>query len=159
MLPTPLNEPRELADRELHALLACSAEPVVVESHYAGWEKPWRALTAADWHEFQREFGERVNGARVETGANREAALRHGLEILPTVLVFVDGAIVARLTGRVRVATLVATVRTALEQQRGRETAMAELEATSAARERPSTVRSILRHRASEETPAFARVG
>lgn len=149
MNPTLSNEPRELADRELQALLACSAEPVVVESYYAGWEKPWRALNDADWHQLRREFGERMNAALVETGANRETAVRFGVEIIPTVLVFVGGVAVARLTGRVRVPALVASVRLALEQQLQCESARAELEVLVTARSTPSPVRSILRSRSS----------
>jgi thioredoxin-like negative regulator of GroEL len=155
MNPTLSNEPRELADRELQALLACSAEPVVVESYYAGWEKPWRALTDVDWHQLRREFGERMNAAVVETGKNRETAVRFGVEIIPTVLVFVGGVAVARLTGRVRVPALVGAVRLALEQQHQSESAKAELEGVATARSTPSPVRSVLRSRSNAKVDSL----
>src|SRR5262245_42379344 len=104
MVPTSLPVPTSHDDRSLPALIQRSSEPVVVESHFAGWSRPWRALDAGAWRELLREFGERVNGALVDTGANRAFAVRHGLEILPEVLVFLDGEVVARFRGRVRVA-------------------------------------------------------
>lgn len=153
-------EPREYGDHDLPALIHRSAEPIVVESHYAGWQAPWRALSADAWRELLREFGERVNGACVETGANRELAVRFGLEIIPTVLVFHQGEVVARFTGRVRVEDVIAAVRAALHQAHTLESAREELEAVSASRDVLSPVRSLLRRRTSEPAAAtLARAG
>ena len=147
-------EPDELDDRGVATLLARSSEPVVLASHWAGWQcsggrGPWPALSPGDWHELAREFGERVNLARVESGANRATAARFGLEIIPTVLVVVGGVAVARLSGRVRLSALCTAVREALERAHTLETAERELAATAAARETLSPVRSVLRSRAS----------
>jgi thioredoxin-like negative regulator of GroEL len=136
-------EPRECGDQELAALVQRSAEPVVVESYHGGWERPWRALSGAAWRELLRELGERVNGALVETGRNRETAVRYGLEVIPTVLVFVGGQVVARFTGRVSAEEVLAAVRAALEQARARSSGAQELEAEAARLLTP--VRSILR--------------
>lgn len=153
--------PRELDDRGVAQLLARSAQPVVLASHWAGWEcsggrGPWPALEAADWRELAREFGERVDLARVETGASRATAARFGLEILPVVLVVVGGVVFARLSGRVRTAAVVAAVRAALERGRELEEAALELAASRPLRATPASVRSVLRSRASD-APVLAR--
>ncbi len=158
--PASALAPRALGDRDLPVLLQRAAEPVVVESHWAGWDRPWRGLSAADWQELFRTLGERVNGAVIETGASRELAARYGLEILPTVLVFSQGEVVARFTGRVRVADVVAAVRAALEHARALESDRRELEAASEGRGVLGPVRSPLRRRVPEPAePALARAG
>lgn len=110
--------PRELGDRELAVLLQRSAEPVVVESHFAGWERPWRALSVEAWRELRRQLGERVHAAVVDTGASRELAERYGLEIIPEVLVFSGREVVARFTGSVHAEQVVEAVREALRRAR-----------------------------------------
>lgn len=141
-------EPRACDDRTLPALLARAAEPVVVASHFGGWEKPWLALEADAWRELAHEFGERVERVTVESGANREFALRHALEILPEVLVFLHGEVVARFSGKVAVAELRAAIHEALRTASSLAEATAELEASTRSREVLSPVRSVLRHRA-----------
>lgn len=162
MLATPhttVSEPapRACGDRDLPALLHRASEPVVVESHFAGWDRPWRGLTAAAWQEILREFGERVNGAVLETGANRELAVRFGLEIIPSVLVFSGGEVVARFSGSVRVADVIAAVRAALARERELDAGRRELAAVSAARAAPTPLRSVA-HRLEAE-PSLARAG
>ena len=153
-------KPRECDDSGLPALVQRSAEPVVVESYHAGWTKPWRGLSAQAWSELLREFGERVNGATVETSKNRELAVRYGLEVIPAVLVFVGGEVVARFTGSVRVEDVIEAVRSALRRASTLESARQELEAASASRNALSPVRSILRRRASDGSEhAIARAG
>lgn len=156
--------PRELGDRDLPALIHRASEPVVVESYFAGWDRPWRGLSAAAWHELLHEFGERVNGAVIESGASRELALRFGLEIIPTVLVFSGGEVVARFSGNVQVAEVVAAVRGALAQARALEADRRELEAFGGdvreARVALTPARTVLRYRASEAPePSFAHAG
>jgi len=157
MSPSAL-EPRACDDRTLPALLARAAAPVVVASHFGGWEQPWLALDAGGWRELAREFGERVERVTVESGLNREFAVRHGLEILPEVLVFLGGQVVARFSGRVRVAELCAAIHEALRESRSRDEATAELEAST--REVLSPVRSVLRKRvAPREVASLAHAG
>ncbi|HEX6882856.1 MAG TPA: thioredoxin domain-containing protein [Planctomycetota bacterium] len=146
-------KPRETSDRALPALLARSAEPVVVASHFAGWETPWRALAEGDWAVLGRELGEGVRFAVLETGANRVLATRYGLEVIPAVLVFLRGEVVARFTGRVAPAQVIDAVRTALAQERERE--LDERELAEVAEPAP-TVPSILRRRAA---PVLAHAG
>jgi thioredoxin-like negative regulator of GroEL len=150
MKPTT-SQPPETSDRELPALLRRSAEPVVVESYHAGWVKPWRGLTAQAWSELLREFGERVNGATLETSRNREAAGRYGLEVIPAVLVFAGGEVVARFTGSVRVGDVIGAVRAALSRGQEMESARHELESASETKDVLSPVRSVLRRRTTTE--------
>lgn len=151
---------REFGDRDLPALILRSAEPLVVESYFAGWDRPWRGLSAEGWRELQRELGERVNGAVLETGANRELAARYGLEIIPAVLVFSGGEVVARFSGSVRVEQVLAAVKDALHKARELQSDRLELEAASDSRGLLTPLRSVLRRRASEPAEhALARAG
>ena len=143
-----LTHPRECSDRDLSALLRDATGPVVVESHHGGWERPWRGLSPADWRELGRELGEHVTGATIETRGNRESAARHGLEVIPVVLIFVAGEVVARFTGSVPVAKVIEAVRAAQLRVRTLAAARAELETASASRDVLSPpVRSVLRRR------------
>lgn len=112
--------PRPTSDRDLPALLARANVPVVVESYFAGWEHPWRALSPQGWAELRRELGGRLRGALLETSANRVLASRYGLEVIPAVLVFLRGEVVARFTGSVAPREVAAAVRSALAQERER---------------------------------------
>ncbi|NOT30621.1 MAG: hypothetical protein HOP15_09270 [Planctomycetes bacterium] len=151
---------REFGDGDLPALLQRSTEPVVVESYFAGWDRPWRGLSSAAWQELQLELGERVNGAVVETGANRELAARYGLEIIPAVLVFSGGEVVARFSGNVRVEQVLAAVKAALHKARELESDRRELEAASEDRGALAPLRSALRRRTSAPSEhALARAG
>jgi thioredoxin-like negative regulator of GroEL len=151
------SEPREYGDRDLPALIERSAEPVVLESHFAGWEAPWRGLSPEAWQDVSRALGGRIRGARVETGRNREFALRYRLEIIPAVLVFHAGEEIARFTGNTRALAVIDAVRAALQRSREAESARRELESARDERAGPSRVRSVLRRRANER--ALARAG
>lgn len=146
-------KPREYGDRDLPSLIQRSAQLVVVESHYAGWDSQWPGLSPEAWETLARELGGEIQCARLETGLNRELALRYGLEIIPTVLVFCAGEVVARFTGSVRVADLIGAVRAALQRSHSLESAKRELEVVRAREES-----SILRRRAASR-PVVARAG
>lgn len=124
--------PPTLDERALATLVAGATGPVVVESHWAGWEKPWRALAADDWARLAAEPGD-LRTAVIETGTSRTAAMRYGLEIVPEVLVFLEGEVVARFTGRVTAAVVLEAVRAARRDAREREMSRLELEALEAA--------------------------
>ena len=115
MSPTSA-QPRDVDDRELPSLIHRSAGPLVVESHHAGWASPWHALPGGAWEELAREFGRRIGVARVETGRNREFAARYGLEIIPAVLIFSAGEVVARFSGQVRLDEVIEALRDALRR-------------------------------------------
>ena len=159
MRPSPTLEPRSTPrpadDRSLPALIHGARGPLVVESHFAGWERPWRALSAEAWDELARLLG-RFESAVVETGASRDLALRYGLEVIPTVLVFLDGEVVARLTGSLTAERVADAVRAAQQQQGTLARAGLELESPAEARA-TSPARSILRRRA--EAPVLAYAG
>jgi len=134
-----LLHPRECSDRTLPKLLASSDGPVVVASHFGGWE--WKALGDEAWTELETALGKRVRGVEIETGENREFATRHGLEIVPAVLVFLGGVVVARLSGRVRASQVIEAVRRAEAESRSFAAAVEELELAVERAERPSPLR------------------
>jgi len=87
------------------------------------------------------------------TRANRELTARHGLGVIPTVLVFMRGEVVARFTGTVAPEQLVAAVLAALE--RVRALPRDELEPAAATSQKTSSpLRSVLDRRAN--SPALA---
>jgi thioredoxin-like negative regulator of GroEL len=115
---------------------------LVVETRFDGWEKPWRALTPEDWDDLALEFGERVLLGTIDTGRNRAFASRHGAEIVPEVLVFSRGEIVARFQGSADVRAIARAVREVLRHDRVLSEASRELAATDT-----STARSVHRTR------------
>jgi thioredoxin-like negative regulator of GroEL len=152
--------PRSYGDRDLPALIQRSTAPIVVESHYAGWDVPWHGLSDDAWKELAHEFDGSIEGARIETSTCRELAVRYALEVIPAVLVFFEGEVVARFSGSVRAAEVIEAVRAALEQARAVESARMELASANAAREASSPVRSVLQRRTSkagrEQSLAYA---
>jgi thioredoxin-like negative regulator of GroEL len=153
--------PHEHDDKSLPALLHGAREPVIVESYHGGWDRPWRVLDARGWDALARGLGERVRCAALETSANRELALRYGLEIVPELLVFLDGEVVARFRHGAEPAAVVEAVNLALHERRIRGEALGELESVSAARDVLSPVRSVLRNRSGVALPSLsaARAG
>jgi thioredoxin-like negative regulator of GroEL len=153
--------PHEHDDKSLPALLHGAHEPVLVESYHGGWDRPWRVLDASGWDALARGLGERVCCAALETNANRELALRLGLEIVPELLVFLDGEVVARFRHEVEPAAVVEAVKVALHERRIRCEALGELESVGAARDVLSPVRSVLRSRSGTPVPSLsaARAG
>jgi thioredoxin 1 len=151
-------EPLEYGDRDLPSLIHRSAEPVVVESHYAGWDSEWRGLSPEAWETLARELGGRIRCARLETGRNRGLAVRYGLEIIPTVLVFCAGEVIARFTGSVRAADVIEAVRAALQRSHAVESARRELEIVHAREKSRLSARSVLRRRTASR-PVLARAG
>lgn len=158
MEPARFFLPHELDDASVFARVHHAEEPVVVETRSDCWARPWRALAARDWDELAREFGERVRLETIDTDRNRAFARRHGAEIVPQVLVFLRGQVVARLHGRVLVAELVQTVRDVLRCDRAIAEASLELEGSVRV---DSSARSVLRQRTLDVVDAgsFAHAG
>lgn len=153
--------PHEVDDRELFALIERKQGPIVLESYYEGWEHPWRALSTEDWRTLSceplsNEKCECIHTAVVETQKSRATAVRFGLEVIPTVLVFLGGEVVARFTGRVLIQDVVDAVRAARQRAWTLEASALELEAAEAAHETPSP-RLFWRRRSSEHP--LANVG
>jgi hypothetical protein len=155
MCTPPFPGPRACDDQSLAALLR-SREPVIIESHFSGWNEPWRALAPDDWRRLHDELGAGLGCALVDTGTNREFAVRHGLEILPEVLVLLAGDVVARFHGRVDVQDLVHAVRAARDAERSRNEALQELEVTTSGA--GASKRSLFRRRGTSPT-ALAQAG
>jgi thioredoxin-like negative regulator of GroEL len=131
---------------------------VIVEGYFGGWETPWRGLSSEAWREIHAALGGRASGIAVETGANREFAARHGIEVIPAVLVFSDGEVVARFSGRVRPAQVIEAVQSARKRAQRTAADLRELAAIETTEEQRSPVRSILRRR-SQEPELLARAG
>jgi len=131
--PELADAPHECGERALATLIEGSAEPVVLESYFGGWERPWRALSREDWRALRRELAGHGRLVAAETGASRATAVRFGLEIVPAVLVFLGGEVVARFEGRVSAARVIEALRTARREQRERVSHCLELEAWTAA--------------------------
>jgi thioredoxin-like negative regulator of GroEL len=126
---TPPLPPVPLAhdDLSLARLLESAREPVIVESHYGGWERPWRLLGADAWATLRRELGEHVQFASVDTGLARDFARRHQCEVLPELHVFLGGQAVARLHGLTTVRDVLEAVRAAVAEGHEHDQGLEEL--------------------------------
>lgn len=105
----------------------------VVESYHGGWERPWRALDRHGWNALLCECGRDVRAAVMETGRCREFAVRYGLEVIPAVLVFQDGEVIARFTGKVEVRAVIEALKTSAARAHTLKRDLAELETVAAA--------------------------
>lgn len=143
--PDPL--PSLHDDRSLASLASASERPLVVASHFGGWAEPWHALEEQDWAVLRGALGRRVELVRIDSGSCREFARRHGLEVLPAVLILVGGRCVARRNGRVGAARVLEDLENLWRQQQAVAEAQREWIAAEGHPERPSAVRSILRGR------------
>jgi len=142
----------------LQQLIRNAEMPVVLESHFDGWEAPWRALSDEAWRELSRVFGKNIALATMETGSCRELAVQYGLEIIPTVLIFSAGEVVARLTGRVRATEVLAALEDVFERRTELEAAREKLDIQDAMNDRVPSVRSLRRSRVNESEPVLAQV-
>jgi len=136
-------------DSSLARLLQRAERPVVVASHFSGWVEPWLALEPDDWRALREAFGQDIELARIETGSNREFALRHGLEILPEVLIFAAGRCVTRLHGVVGATRVIEALRVHRRRQAVLDDARREGLALEERSERAPSLRSVLRQRSS----------
>ena len=88
---------QEVSDRTLHRLIEVADRPVVVD-FWAEWCGPCK-MFAPTFKSAAKELGGRVVFAKLDTESHPDAAQRHRIRSIPTLIVFKNGQEVDRQSG------------------------------------------------------------
>ncbi|MFP4223417.1 MAG: thioredoxin [Phycisphaeraceae bacterium] len=87
----------ELTDANFESEVTQSDQPVLVD-FWAEWCMPCRML-APTIDELADEYRGKVKVGKLDTDANREAAMKHNISAIPTVMLFKGGDVVRKFVG------------------------------------------------------------
>lgn len=87
----------EVTDATFQDIVLRSSKPVLVD-YWADWCSPCRQI-APIIEELADEYGDKVTFVKLDTNANPHVPAQQGIMGLPTLQLFVDGAVVTSLTG------------------------------------------------------------
>lgn len=87
----------ELTDKNFEETIANSKVPVLVD-FWAVWCGPCRRVGPIV-EEIATDFGDRLVVAKVDVDANQEITAKHGIQSIPTLMIFKDGELKERLVG------------------------------------------------------------
>lgn len=87
----------ELTDANFDAEVVNGDQPVLVD-FWAEWCMPCRML-APVIDELALEYQGKIKVAKVDTDANKDAAMKHSISALPTILLFNKGEVVHKFVG------------------------------------------------------------
>ncbi len=87
----------ELTDGNFEAEVTKSQLPVLVD-FWAEWCMPCRMLTPTI-EKLAKDFDGRVKVGKLDTDANREVAVKYGINQIPTIILFKGGQVVHKFVG------------------------------------------------------------
>ncbi|MEX0776340.1 MAG: thioredoxin [Phycisphaeraceae bacterium] len=87
----------ELTDENFELEVEKSDQPVLVD-FWAEWCMPCRML-APTIEQLAQDFTGKVKVGKVDTDANRETAMKYGIQAIPTVILFKDGQVLKKFVG------------------------------------------------------------
>jgi len=99
---------QELTDADFEEKIAQAKTPVLVD-FWAAWCAPCRRV-APIVEEIAAEYGDRLLVAKVDVDANQEITFKHGIQSIPTLMIFKDGEVKERLVGAHPKTTLVEAI-------------------------------------------------
>jgi len=87
----------ELTDDTFEETIAAATTPVLVD-FWATWCAPCRRI-APIVEEIAGDYGEKLIVAKMDIDANQQTPMKHGIQSIPTLMVFKDGELKERLVG------------------------------------------------------------
>ena len=88
---------KEFTDGNFEAEVLKSDVPVLVD-FWAEWCMPCRMLTPTI-EKIAKDYAGKVKVGKVDTDANREVAMKYGINAIPTVILFKDGQVAQKFVG------------------------------------------------------------
>lgn len=88
---------KEFSDQNFEAEVLQSEQPVLVD-FWAEWCMPCRML-APTIEKLASEYAGKVKVGKLDTDANRDTAMKYGINAIPTVILFKGGQIAQRFVG------------------------------------------------------------
>ncbi|MGE5611485.1 MAG: thioredoxin [Bacillota bacterium] len=88
---------KEFTDQNFEAEVLQSEQPVLVD-FWAEWCMPCRML-APTIEKLASEYAGKVKVGKVDTDANRDTAMKYGINAIPTVILFKGGQVAQRFVG------------------------------------------------------------
>ena len=98
----------QVTDSEFESTILQSDKPALVD-FWAAWCAPCRAI-APIVAEIADEYGDRVVVAKLDVDSSRDTAVKYGIQSIPTLLFFKDGALEEKILGLTDKKTIAATL-------------------------------------------------
>ena len=92
-----MSEPFEVTDAEFKAQILESDKPVLVD-FWADWCGPCRMI-APSVKQIAHDYSDSIRVAKLDVDENPAIPGRYGIVGIPTLMLFVNGEVVARITG------------------------------------------------------------
>lgn len=98
----------DLTDSDFEETIANASTPVLVD-FWAEWCGPCRRVGPIV-EEIASDYGDRLLVVKVDVDANQEVSAKHGIQSIPTIMIFKDGEVAERLVGAHPKETLVKVI-------------------------------------------------